>query len=118
MGPTLLPEFLPIELQTEPAGDAELSSEIADVGSDAWRELGDFFNQALTEGHSDLYRETLQRFDHLVVMEAMRRARGLQSHAAELLALSRPTVRAKLRMLSGAQNSSIVTDLQSPPEKT
>lgn len=101
MGPTLLSEFLPIELHTETVSDSEPSADIAAIGGNAWRELGDFVNQSLTEERADLYREALQRFDRLIVTEAMQRARGLQSRAAELLALSRPTIRAKLRALIG-----------------
>ena len=46
---------------------------------------------------SNLYREAIRRFDQIIVASAMQRADGLQSKAAQILSLSRPTLRSKLR---------------------
>jgi two-component system nitrogen regulation response regulator GlnG len=116
MGPTLLPEFLPIEFRAEMVLEPEPASDITAIGGNAWWELGDFISQSLVEGRADLYREALQRFDRLIVTEAMQRARGLQSRAAELLALSRPTIRAKLRSFIGSP-ADAVADAQERPVK-
>jgi DNA-binding protein Fis len=42
----------------------------------------------------------IQRFDALVLANVMRAVGGLQSRAAEVLGLSRPTLRAKLRLIA------------------
>ncbi len=45
----------------------------------------------------DIYRRALDRFDRLVISHVMRHAGGQQNRAAEILGLSRVTLRAKLR---------------------
>ena len=103
-GPVLLPEFLPAQFQPRAPAAAQLrhSDEAADL--QGWRDLGLFVNEALSSGSADIYREALQRFDRLLVTQAMSAAEGLQSRASELLALSRPTLRAKLRALVKENN--------------
>lgn len=98
-GPTLLPEFLSIELQGDPPVDVETREPIVSVNHDAWRALGDYVEQAMTENASDVYRRSLLRFDRLVVSHAMKMSDGLQSKASEILGLSRPTLRAKIRAM-------------------
>ncbi len=48
---------------------------------------------------TDLYRRALERFDRLIVRRAMDIAEGQQFRAAEILGISRVTLRAKLRSL-------------------
>lgn len=98
-GPTLLPDFLPSDLQTGTNDNLERSPSAGRVEGDEWHQLRLFIEQSLTAGHPDAYREALHRFDRLIIMRAMSTANGLQSQAAKLLALSRPTLRAKLRLL-------------------
>lgn len=98
-GPTLLPEFLSIELQNDSIPEVDATGTIVSVSHDAWRGLGDFVEQIMTEPKSEVYRRALLRFDRLVVSQAMKRSEGLQSRAAELLGLSRPTLRAKIRAM-------------------
>lgn len=104
-GPTLLPDFLPIELQADAPSEAESPEELAPLGQDAWKELGIFVEKALAEKIPDIYREAVIRFDRLVVTQAMKHANGLQTKACELLGLSRPTLRAKLRTLFATSSS-------------
>lgn len=96
-GPTLLPEFLPLETRPEPADEFLPASPPQAPAHDAWQSLGRFVEQCLAEEQSDIYRKAIQKFDQLVVMHAMNQAKGLQSRASELLGLSRPTLRSKLR---------------------
>ncbi|MFM7867227.1 MAG: helix-turn-helix domain-containing protein, partial [Planctomycetaceae bacterium] len=49
------------------------------------------------------YRRIIQRFDRLLILHAMNLAGGLQSRAADLLGLSRPTLRLKLRGILAQQ---------------
>ena len=104
-GPALQPEFIPLDnrgdLSDEPIpGDATPAP-----GSDAWQELGKYVDQVLHEGKGDGYRQVIQKFDRLVILNAMNQARGMQSRAAELLGLSRPTLRSKLRAILNTPES-------------
>ncbi|HEX5443432.1 MAG TPA: sigma-54 dependent transcriptional regulator, partial [Pirellulales bacterium] len=104
-GPTILPEFLPAELHSEPGAShsgqsAALapaiphSDELAD-----WQRLPRLMEQWLAAGETDLYRRGQEHFDRLVIRRAMDQAAGNQARAAEILGLSRVTLRAKLRSL-------------------
>jgi len=99
-GPTLLPEFLSIELQNEVVGDHETTDSIVSVSQNAWLALGDFVERVTTERSTDAYRRSLLEFDRLVISHALKQSDGLQSRAAEILGLSRPTLRAKIRSMA------------------
>ena len=98
-GPTIRPEFLPTELhekrtdQPEPDIDA---GTVPDVDQGA---LMAFVTAAIARGETDVYRRALEHFDRLLVFSALRHTGGQQNRAAEILGLSRATVRAKLRNL-------------------
>ncbi len=101
-GPALLPEFIPLdvrgEIQDEPMpGESGLAS-----GADGWQELGKFVETVLSRGTGDGYRQVIQKFDRLVIQNAMNQAKGMQARAAEILGLSRPTLRSKLRTILSA----------------
>ena len=98
-GPILLPEFLPLESRLDAYEDLLPNTTPLAPGTDAWQELGRFVEQTLSEEAPDAYRRAIQRFDQLVVMQAMNLASGMQSRASEILGLSRPTLRSKLRSL-------------------
>ncbi len=104
-GPALLPEFFPMEFHADAGSEADHPAELGPVSQDAWRELATFIEHALAECSQDVYREALQRFDRLIVTQAMKQAQGLQTRASELLGLSRPTLRAKLRAIFSTSNS-------------
>jgi two-component system nitrogen regulation response regulator GlnG len=96
-GPALLPEFIPLEQRGEVADEPFPSNSAHAPGLDEWQELGRFAEQALRESKGDSYRTIIQRFDRLVILQAMSLAGNMQSRAAEVLGLSRPTLRSKLR---------------------
>jgi len=98
-GPELLPEFLPLEFQQDSLNDDAAASDLAPVSDDMWQTLREFIEKALAEKQPDVYRQALVRFDRLILGEAMKQAGRLQFRAAELLGISRPTLRAKLRSL-------------------
>jgi DNA-binding protein Fis len=50
-------------------------------------------------GQSDLYRRALEHFDRIIVCRAMDQSAGNLTKAAELLGLSRVTLRTKLRAM-------------------
>lgn len=104
-GPTLLPEFLSVDATNDSLSDPEPSENLISVSHDAWRAVGDFVEQAIAEDTTDVYRRSLLKFDRLLISLALKRSGGLQSRAAELLGLSRPTLRAKIRsMIPGDAN--------------
>ncbi len=105
-GPELLPEFLPLEFEHDLSNEIDSPTDFGPIGNDMWRALGDYVDQALKEKWPDIYRQALAQFDRLLVGHAMKQADGLQIRAAQLLGLSRPTLRAKLRSFgSGTANS-------------
>jgi two-component system, NtrC family, nitrogen regulation response regulator GlnG len=95
-GPTILPEFLAADLHSgtqPPAVEAPPGGEIE------WQRLPKLMESWLASGETDLYRRALEHFDRLMIRGAMEQASGNQARAAEILGLSRVTLRAKLRAL-------------------
>jgi len=89
-GPTLLASFLP-ELRQRPE---------AVTGGDRERlELEAFILDRLKAGEPDIYAQTHDEVDRLVFALALERTRGNQRDAAQLLGISRQTMRVKLRAL-------------------
>ncbi|MBC7966094.1 MAG: sigma-54-dependent Fis family transcriptional regulator, partial [Fuerstia sp.] len=109
-GPVLLPEFLPLESRLEASEDLLPDSMPPVPGTDSWQELGRFVEQTMSEERPDVYRKAIQRFDQLVVMQAMNRANGMQSRASEILGISRPTLRSKLRSIFASVTTNETTE--------
>lgn len=101
-GPILLPEFLPLENRPEFPEELIPGAMPMAPTTDAWQDLGRFVAQTLSQQQPDAYRRAIQRFDQLVIMQAMNLANGMQSRASEILGLSRPTLRSKLRGISAS----------------
>src|SRR5262245_111451 len=98
-GPTLLPEFL--SLSTTPApSESESAVSVDPHALTDWNSLAGALDEGMKTNQPELYRHLIQRFDALVLTNVMRAVGGLQSRAAESLGLSRPTLRAKLRLLA------------------
>ena len=96
-GPTLVPDFLPIEIREyEPPEETVESSGTALVESD-WQQLIPSVKNWIAQGENDVYRRARESFDRLVIQEAMRHANGNRSLAGKILGLSHVTLRAKLR---------------------
>ena len=95
-GPTLLPDFLPAELHQEPRSEADPPPVVAAVD---WHGLGQFVDATIARGETDVYRRAKDHFDRLVLARALSETGGNQQRAAEILGLSRVTVRAKQRSL-------------------
>ncbi len=96
-GPTILPEFLPGELHRAGHAEPDAEPEVGAVPDVDWGMLRQFVEAAMAKGETDIYRRALERFDRLVISQAVQIAGGQQNRAAELLGLSRVTLRAKLR---------------------
>ena len=123
-GPTLLPEFLSIGMPQAPTPEAERVEAVPSDGAGDWQSLGAALDEGMRSRQPELYRHLIQRFDALVLATVMRSVGGLQSRAAEVLGLSRPTLRAKLRLIARAQEAHSASPLgdfgpadRSPPPR-
>lgn len=96
-GTTLLPDFLPPEVRA--SGAAELPMDLPAHPQIDWQTLAAFVEASIAAGESDVYRRALVYFDRMLISRAMASAGGQQNHAAEILGLSRVTLRAKIRGL-------------------
>jgi two-component system nitrogen regulation response regulator GlnG len=98
-GSTMIHEFLPAELQRETAREAETDLVSRTLPSLPETDLADFVKKAISRGETDVYRQAMEQFDRLLISCALEQAHGQQNRAAEILGLSRATLRAKIRNL-------------------
>lgn len=105
-GTTLLPEFLPPELHQEDVDSSDSATDIATFGQSTWQSVAEQVERDFEVKLPDLYRRALQQFDALLVVRAMELSDGNQARAAELLGISRPTLRSKLRSIKGNRQQS------------
>jgi len=98
-GTTLLPEFLPTETRMHTDVAIQPSPAMETIERSAWSELGNFVEAALDSKQPNAYRIALEEFDRIMVSKAMNVTNGHQSMACELLGLSQPTLRSKLRIM-------------------
>ncbi len=99
-GVTILPEFLSAELQRVAATEAEPELPETGLPDPQWQELVDSVQEWLASGQRDIYRRAREQFDRLLILGAMRKAGGNQNRAAEILGLSKVTLRARLRAMN------------------
>jgi DNA-binding protein Fis len=97
-GSTILPDFLPAEFHRETALEHEAEVETDPVPEVEWQSLHNLL-ESESGGEKNLYRRALEQFDRVLISRAMQTANGNQAQAAELLGLSRVTLRAKLRSM-------------------
>lgn len=100
-GPTLLEEFLPLDiLESKNANTLQTDEAIVEVGPEGWETLGPNVESLIEERSGFVYRDSLLQFDRLILQRVMSICGGNQVKAAELLGMSRPTLRNKLRLAS------------------
>ncbi len=92
-GHILLPEFLPEEVRRAPPTEAPA---VQAAPGDALESLVDTL---LQEGKADLYAEAVTALEQILLPRVLRQTRYHQGKAAELLGISRNTLREKLRSL-------------------
>lgn len=96
-GLTILPGFLPEEVRQQASPEAGPAPDC--FSSDGWEGLARFVETAISGGETEVYRRARELFDRLVIFRALQQADGNQHRAAEILGLSRVTLRARLRAL-------------------
>jgi DNA-binding NtrC family response regulator len=98
-GPTLLPEFLPGEIQQYEPPESGSDLDLAAVAESDWQGLPQLIKSWIANCEGDVYRRAREQFDHLLINEAMQRCGGNRSQAGKILGLSHVTLRAKLRSM-------------------
>jgi two-component system nitrogen regulation response regulator GlnG len=102
-GPTILPEFLPVELQRDTATAGENESRVESIHASGtvrepdWQGMARDIESRIADGQHDVYRQAREQFDRLIILRALEQAGGNQHRAAEILGISRVTIRAKLK---------------------
>jgi two-component system nitrogen regulation response regulator GlnG len=96
-GTTIVPDFLPTEVKLPGSAIAESDEPPAVVGDVDWNTLARTVETGLSGTPTDLYRIAREDFDRLLIQRVMRHTEGNQARAAEMLGLSRTTLRAKFR---------------------
>jgi len=95
-GSHFLPEFLPEEVLREPAAETPALPD-SHARESSWDALAQQMQSEISAGQAGVYRRALEHFDRILVTTALGQTGGNQAAAAELLGLSRPTLRAKIR---------------------
>ena len=98
-GPTLLPEFLPDTTSRE-SSLAPITLPETPAGAPTWEQFAQEIDAAFRNGDSNIHRRAAAILDHILVTTALNKTHNNQSEAADLLGISRPTMRAKIRALS------------------
>jgi two-component system nitrogen regulation response regulator GlnG len=98
-GPTILPDFLPAEFDETAKSAGEPPRDEGPTPVLGWDNLARFVEASIARGDTDVYRCARDHFDRLLIARAMLQANHNQHRAAEILGLSRVTLRAKLRAL-------------------
>ncbi|MBS0261122.1 MAG: sigma-54-dependent Fis family transcriptional regulator [Planctomycetes bacterium] len=120
VGPTILPGFLPAEIRRAPTADlstTEPETEMSQLPVEG-NDLSNLVQQvevALAEDKRGIYRLALDEFDRWLVPRALKQAAGNQALTAEILGISRPTLRAKLRSLNLAIHKTVASAVTPKP---
>jgi two-component system nitrogen regulation response regulator GlnG len=122
VGSILCAEFLPAEVQARQTADEEADlpdPALPDPAVPAAEQpsLVEFISSALVRGDLDVYRRSLEQFDRLLISMALKHTNGQQNRAAELLGISRTTLRSKLRGMQLAVGKTLTTRDDDPPEE-
>ena len=94
-GPVLLPEFLPAEVQSEPAASAIRNGD----SSESSVSFEDFIEEQLQSGTTSLHADAVARLERLLIMRVLMHTSGNQSQAAKRLGITRGSLRNKVRDL-------------------
>lgn len=91
-GPVLMPEHLPEQVR---------GTKIANIAQDknSPGHVMSHIRERLQSGSNNLYEEVIEAVERQLFREVLQHTAGNQSHASQILGISRPTLRAKLAKL-------------------
>jgi DNA-binding NtrC family response regulator len=93
-GPVIIPEFLPLEIRSQDGIEPQLATERAEN----W-DLPALIENRLRAGSRRLYSEALESMEKMLITAVLRNTQGNQSKAAEILGITRGSLRNKIRLL-------------------
>lgn len=94
-GPVLVPEFLPEAVRVD-KNSKDAPSDSTDMPP---ADLSRFVDQQSAVGSNNLYAETIEMTERYLVTRVLRETNGNQSKAAQILGISRGSLRNKIRTL-------------------
>jgi two-component system nitrogen regulation response regulator GlnG len=109
-GHILLPEFLPVEVQSKRSTVTTATASDADV-----TDWPGWIDSLLASGEKDVYRKVIDAVERILLPRVLQRTHGHQARAGEILGINRATLRHKLRSLGFAPDKISVKD---PPTGT
>ena len=112
-GSVLLPEFLPAPLNQFVAESPRNAPQARDDLN--WGGFANEIQADISRGEPGVYRRAIEHLDQLLLDTVLLKTQGNQAAAAELLGLSRPTVRAKLRSVNSRRVRLELTGNAAPP---
>jgi nitrogen regulation protein NR(I) len=118
VGPSIMPDFLPLEIHQDKSVEPAEETETGPLPDVDWKGLPEFVEAVMQSGETDVYRRALEHFDRLLISLAMRKAEGKQVRAAEILGLSRVTLRHKLKNMGLAIEKTLATLKSENPQDT
>lgn len=93
-GPVIIADFLPAELRSQEATAAAAAEEHGDTG-----DLAALIRRRLEGGSRNLYAEALEEMERTLLASVLESTHGNQSKAAEILGITRGSLRNKIRQL-------------------
>jgi len=104
-GDILTIDCFPESCRSEPAAAIE-----PEPPSHSTLDVGKLVEELCTQGHSDIYRHVHAEADRLLIECVLKKSQGSQLMAAELLGISRTTLRAKLKALGFSVEKHLLTE--------
>ncbi len=109
-GPVLVSEFLPGVILS---GTAVVSPR--EVNSPEGTPLECFIDSRLENGSNDLYSETIERVERVLLTRVLQSTHGNQSQAAKILGITRGSLRHKIRLLGISIGQVVSVDYENDP---
>jgi two-component system nitrogen regulation response regulator GlnG len=104
-GPVIIPDFLPESIHREAT-----SPRVFEANEEMSSNLQPLVERRLRAGSTNLYAETVELMERYLITQVLRATEGNQSHAANILGITRGCLRRKIRSLKIGIRTSIATN--------